>query len=204
MIETKNDQMTDQQIAEHLLDVHPEYAGMDCNISLLRGAGVNDIEARIGRTDLLVNATYKQALEAHINITGERDSIATRKMVFERKKVADEAKELTELRNHLRHFRIVTNLGERINVEALSLPQLRKHAATIAENRRQQRLTADQIRTEEKAKAPKDPRRNPPYDDLPANITAVELNKLLRGPDARKLLRRHGAENLNDRLYGRG
>jgi hypothetical protein len=207
MIETKHDQMTDQQIEEHLCDSRPEFSRMQCNISLLKSKGVTvqSIRHEISRTALEVNAEYKGAWREHLSIYQDvEDNMANRQLFFERKKRADEAKELSDLRNQLKHFRIITSLGERIDINTLTLPQLRKHAATVATNRRQQAMTADEIRAEEAAKTPKDTRRHPPYADLPLEITANELNRLLRGPDARRLLRKHGAENLNDRLYGRG
>ena len=204
------------QITKFLKAEAPWFTDMDCNLSALGNsvdlrADVNRFGSAYGlaglgpNSKLLANKDYSNKMREHLSIfIDAEDNIATRKHVFELKKSEDEAADRERCLDRLRGFRVVDDIGQRLDVTKLSLSELRKHVAQIDENRRLQTLSANEIRAEEAAKTPKESRRHPPYDNLPDELTANELTKFLRGPEARKLLRRHGAENLNDRLYGRG
>jgi hypothetical protein len=164
-------QMTTEQVKDYLRDVMP-WLATDTNATLLSQSGctIENIASEIARKEssLIIAQEYHHGWREHLSIyLDAEDGYAFRKAFFEKKKVADEARELAQFRKDLKGFHIVTNLGERINVEALTLPQLRKHVATIAENRRQRTLSPEQLRAEERAKNPPPQRRTDGYPIMP-------------------------------------
>lgn len=233
MIATQNDQMTDSQVKEHLRDVTPWYA-VDANVAMLRGARIQDIDSKIARLEgsLVISPDYTTAWREHLSIFMDADdNTATRKAFFEKKKSADEAIDLKNLREQLRGFHIVTNLGVRLDINTLPLPQLRKHAATIAENRRLQAMSAEEIRTDNKVKNPVKPRRLDGMPWLPeslvlpaglrlgdqvtdgfraVDITPTVINRLARSasdsPEFHyyrfRLVRAYGAQQVTERSQG--
>jgi hypothetical protein len=83
-----------------------------------------------------------------------------------------------------------------------SLEQVQARKAQIIERQRLSKLPTTEIREEIAASRPA-PGRYHPYDTLPPEITANELKTILRSHKANLYLRRYGAEQLNDKLFGR-
>jgi hypothetical protein len=165
-------QMTNTQIKDYLRDQMPWFA-TDANVSLLRGCTIESIASDIARKEgsLVVSVDYNGAWREHLSIFPEaQEGFAFRKAFFEKKKLADEAIDLANLRKSLAGFHIVTNLGVRLDIDKLTLPQLRKHAETINENRRQQTLTANELRAEQRIKNPPPPRRDDGYPIMPKSM----------------------------------
>src|SRR5580704_13506103 len=93
--------------------------------------------ARFGHEGRLqINYEWKNAWREHLSIFQDvEDNTAEMLLFFERKKKADEAAQLTSLRQQLRGFHVVDRIGQRLDIDKLPPAELRKHVATIAENR---------------------------------------------------------------------
>jgi hypothetical protein len=176
MIETKNDQITDQQIKEYLRDTMP-WLAVDANVSMLRGCAIQNIASEIARREgsLVITPEFQNAWREHLSIYMDaEDGFAFRKAFFEKKKAADESVEAEKLRSRLRHFRVVDSIGQRLDVDKLNLPELRRHVAEIDTNRRNQTLTADQLRAEERAKNPPPVHRADGFARMPRYLVVPE------------------------------
>lgn len=186
MIAIQNDTMTNEQIKDYLRDEMP-WLVTDSNVAMLRGARIQDIASQVARLEgsLIITPEYHHAWREHLSIYLEaEDGFAFRKAFFEKKKIADEEIELKNLRQQLRGFHFVTNIGVRLDINTLSLSQLRKHAATIAENRRLQTMSAEEIRTDQSAKNPVKPRRLDGMPWMPQQLVLPAGLKTLDGGES--------------------
>ncbi len=83
-----------------------------------------------------------------------------------------------------------------------SLEQVQARKQQIIERQRLSKLSSAVIKQELAANRP-GPGRYHPYDTLPPELTVNELKTILRSYKANSYLRRFGAEQLNDKLFGR-
>jgi len=82
-----------------------------------------------------------------------------------------------------------------------SLEQVQARKQQIIERQRLSKLSSADIKQELAANRPK-PNRYHPYEELP-EMTASDLKAVLRSYKSNSYLRRYGAEQLNDKLFGR-
>jgi hypothetical protein len=175
--------MTDQEIKQYLQTEMPWYA-TDANVAMLRGCTAATIASEIARREdsFVIKPDYASAWREHLSIYPDaQEGFAFRLAFFRAKKTSDEAREVADLRSQLKHFHVVDGLGQRLNIDKLPIAELRKHAAQISENRRQQTLSADELRTEQRAKNPRpQPRsdgfaRMPQYLVVPAGVRVADI-----------------------------
>jgi hypothetical protein len=172
MIATQNDQLTNEQIKQHLYDVAP-WLAVDTNVSMLRGCTIQNIANQIARMEgsLVIAAEWREAWREHLSIYLEaEDGYAFQKAFFEKKKAEDDARELASLRSELKNVRIVSQQGERLDVNTLTLPTLRQHKADIENHIRMKGMTAGDLRAEYLAKHPAPKKRLDGYPILPQQM----------------------------------
>jgi hypothetical protein len=164
--------MNETVIRRFLLEEYPWYL-TDANISMLRGCTMQNIANQIARLEgsLVISLEYRDAWREHLSIyLDAEDGYAFRKDFFEKKKAADEKAELAKLRSELKGVRIVNAQGERLDVNALSLPALRQHKADIANHIRMKGMTAGDLRAEYAAKHVAPAHRTDGYPLLPKSM----------------------------------
>ncbi len=175
--------MTKDEIRKVLIDEFPEY-NTDASIEALQSA--TPTQAAPTTTDelrqkatvfgrdgkLTVAQDYRDYRREYLSIHAFEEDCgeASSKKIYALKKAKDEAVETAKLLSELAGVRIVNAQGERLDVNALSLPALRKHKADIENHIRLKNMTAGDIRAENAAKNPVPARRLDGYPTLPQQM----------------------------------
>jgi hypothetical protein len=175
--------MTKDEIRKFLIDEFPEY-NTDASIEALRAATptqaapttVDKLRQKatvFGRDGKLVVAQdYKDYRREYFSIHAFEEDCgeASSKKIYTEKKAKDEAAELARLLTELKGVHIVNDQGERLDIHTLTLPQLRQHAASIADHKRMKGMSAGDLRAEYIAKHPTPARRTDGYPPMPKAV----------------------------------
>jgi hypothetical protein len=179
--------MNETTIRKFLEDEFPWYM-TDASISLLRGAtNVDELREtviRLGRDQrLIVNAAYEAYVREYYSIYAFEEFYgeASRQERYVEKAAKDKTSHLAKLRADLRNVRIVNAQGERLDVTALSLVELEKAKADIADHLRMKAMPANELRTEYLKKHPAPARRGDGYPTLPQQMVLPAGLKTLNG-----------------------
>lgn len=143
-------------------------------------------------------AVFRSAVEADPSILGGGASgVSIEAVASQKNKVLADIEKLLD--GIMSPFDLRTEI-KKLSFQTLEQVQVRR--AQIIERQRLVKLPSSQIRQAVAASRPALGRYHP-YDTLPVEITATELKVILRSYKANSYLRRFGAAQLNDKLFGR-
>jgi hypothetical protein len=143
--------------------------------------------------------TFRSIVEADPQILKGQHQIYIEPVERQKIKVIDEIEEL--LTGIMSPLDIKTEIGK-LKYQGLDAAKARK--TQIEERQRLSKLSVPAIRKEIVEARPK-PHKYMPYDLLPppSELPAADLVRMLKTGDARKIVRKHGSDQINDRIFNR-